>query len=181
MLTNISNIFQRGGNHQLVYNWSRTSNFNLNTLMTVIPVIHSGKPTLTWQWRNDKFLWRGISYRRWGWLGVWHTCLLPTTCMFTYNFLLLLLSFYFLHLFWKYMQCALLKLNVRTLFRLFVWCPWNMLWAYLKLNLLGYQLNSVGQPWIITAWWFQLCVCSCTTKPAVVKKQLWHWESKCVA
>ena len=32
-------------------------------------------------------------------------------------------SFYFLHLFWKYMQCALLKLNMRTLFRLFVWCP----------------------------------------------------------
>ena len=49
--------------------------------------IHSGKPT--WQWRNDNIIWRGISYRRWGWLGVWHTCLFPTTCMFTCHFLLL--------------------------------------------------------------------------------------------
>ena len=97
------NLYCNWGYNPILYNWLRMIQFSRffgSESAASTPQwfpwfhkIHSGKPT--WQWRNDKIIWRGISYRRWGWLGVWHTCLLHTTCMFTYNFILLLFCFMF--------------------------------------------------------------------------------------
>ena len=131
--------------------------------------IHTGKPT--WQWKNDKIIWRGISYRRWGWLGVWHTCLLHTTCMFTYNFILLLFLFMFCICFGSTFNVLCWNLTygpfLDCLFGVHETCCeriWS--WTYLGINWIqsgshgSLQLDDFSCPYVLAL-----------LSPAVVKKQ----------